>query len=117
MFKHKGVVVGGHERVDRDRRDPGQHAAQECDRPVIGVQHQEKRPLLALDAGLFEGGGEAPRALVELAVGEAASVVHECGLPGAAGVRLQQPCGEVEGLGRRGNRALAHGSAFLPHLC
>ena len=88
MFEHVGVVVGGEQGVDRDRHDAGEHRAEEGDRPVGAVVHEQHHALLALDAGVLQRGGEAARALVEPAVGERARVVDEGDLVGA---RLRSP--------------------------
>ena len=77
MLEHVGVVVGGEQGVDRDRHDAGEHRAEEGDRPVGAVVHEQHHALLALDAGVLERRGEAAHALVERAVGERARVVDE----------------------------------------
>ena len=72
MLEHVGEVVGGEQRVDRDRNDARQHRAQEGDRPVGAVLHEDERALLALDAALLERSGEPPGAIVEFAVSHGA---------------------------------------------
>ena len=108
MLEHVGVVVGGEQGVDRDRHDAREHRAEERDRPVGAVEHEQQHALLALDAGVPQRRGEAARALVELAVGERARVVDEGGLVRASRVRLEQMPREVERLRRRGHDAGAH---------
>ena len=101
MLEHVGVVVGGEQRIDRDRDGAGEDRAEERDRPVAAIEHEDEHPLLALDAGVLQRRGEAANALVELAVGEPPLVVDEGGLVRPAGVGVQQMPGEIERLRRR----------------
>ncbi len=108
MLEHVGEVVGGEEGVDRDRHDARQHGAEEGDRPVGAVLHQDQHALLALDAALLERGGEPAGALVELAVSHRSGVIDERRLARPPGVGPQEVSSEVEGLRRRLNGAHAH---------
>ena len=54
MLEHVGEIVGGEQRIDRDRHDARQHRAEERDRPVDAVLHEEKHALLAPDAALLK---------------------------------------------------------------
>ena len=48
--EHVGVVVGGQQRVDRDRHDAGVERAEERHRPVDGVVQAKQHALLAAQA-------------------------------------------------------------------
>jgi hypothetical protein len=111
--EHVRVVVHRQQRVDGDRNDAGVDRAEERDRPGVAVEHEEQHALLAADAEADERRGEAPGALVELAVREAAAVVGVGELGGAAAVGVEQVAGEVERFGRRRHRGrrLAGGRA------
>lgn len=65
------------------------------------VLHQNQRPLLALDAPLFELSSEKPGVIVEFMIGQGPKV----GLASAPGVGLKQMRLKVERLGRWFNRA------------
>ena len=108
MLEHVGEIVGGEQRVDRDRNDARQHRAQEGDRPVGAILHEDERALLALDAPLLERGGEPSGAIVEFAVSHGAGVVDERRLIRAPRIGLKQMRREVERLRRRFNRACGH---------
>ena len=108
MLEHVGEIVGGEQRVDRDRDDPRQHGAQESHRPVGAVVHEDQRALLAPDAALLEGRGELSDAMIELAVSHGAHVVDERLLVGAPRIDLKQVRREVERLGRRFHGAHIH---------
>ena len=108
MLEHVGQVVSGEERVHGDRHAAREDRAQERHRPVGVILHDKDHPLLALDAGILERRGEAPGPLVEAAVGQNADIVDKRRLVGTADVRIEEMPGEVEGVGRRRNRAHAH---------
>ncbi len=99
--QHVGVVVGGEQGVHRHRHDAGIEAAEEGDRPLVGVEHQQQHALLAPDAEPEQGRGEAPRPLLELAVAQAGAIVDVGDLGGAAGVDLEQVLRKIQRLGRR----------------
>ena len=104
--EHVRVVGDGQQRVDGDRDDAGVERAEEGDRPLVAVEHQQQDALLAANAQAEQGGGETARAVFEIAVGERAAIVDVGDLAGAAAVRGEQVLGEIEGLGR-----LGHGQA------
>ena len=108
VLEHVGEVVGGEQGVHSNRNDARQHRAQEGDRPVSAVLHQDEHALLALDAALLEGRGEPSGALVQLPVGHRPGVVDERRLARPPGVRAQKVSREVERLWRRLNGAHAH---------
>ena len=114
VFKHIGVVVGGEQRVDRDRDRAGIERAEEGHGPIDGVEHEDQHALLALDPGRAQGAGEAADALGKVAVGEAALVVEEGGFGGAAGIGGEEMGGDVEVFGRRLGQALGRGHGLLP---
>src|SRR5271166_4349664 len=113
MLEHVGVVVGGQKGVDRDRHNACEHRAEESNRPVGAVVHEDHDSLLTLDASVFEPCGETAGALLEPAISERACVVGEGDLVGAPGIGLQKMTGEVEHF-RRGWRALTHLSSPPP---
>jgi len=47
MFEHVSEIVGGKQRVDRNRDDSRQHCAKERHRPLGAVLHEDQRALLA----------------------------------------------------------------------
>ena len=108
MLKHIGEIVGGQQRIDRNRDDPRQHGAQEGHRPVGAVLHEDQRALLALDASLLKRGGEPTNALIELSEGHDADVVDERRFGWAPRIGLKQMRREVERLRRRFNGAPGH---------
>jgi hypothetical protein len=110
VLEHVGVVVGGQQRVDRHRHQPGVHRAEEAHRPVVAVLHQQQHTLFALDAQCPQSAGQPAHALVECAIGQCAEVVEESGLVGAGGVQRQQVLREVEGLaGDQGGHGVSFG--------
>src|SRR5580704_9512884 len=108
MLKHVGEIVGGKQRVDRNRDDPRQHGAEEGHGPVGAVLHEHQRALLALDASLLKRGGEPTSALIELPEGDDADVVDERRFGWAPRIGLKQMRREVERLRRRFNGARGH---------
>ena len=114
VLEHVGVVVGGEQRVDGDRNDARQHRAQESDRPVGAVEHEQQYALLALDARALERRGEFSRARVEFAIGQGAGVVDKRDLVRASGVCVQKMLGEIENLRGRAARRDALGHVVPP---
>jgi alkanesulfonate monooxygenase SsuD/methylene tetrahydromethanopterin reductase-like flavin-dependent oxidoreductase (luciferase family) len=108
MFEHVREIIGGEQRVDRDRNDSRQQGAQEGDRPVGAILHQDEDAFLALDASLLERRGETSDPLVKLAVGHRADIVDERRLVGTPRIGVKQMRREVERLGRRFNGAPGH---------
>ena len=108
MFEHVGEIIGGHQRVDRHRRDAREHRAQKRDRPIGAVLHEQEHALLAPDPCALETRGEPPRPLVELTVGDHADIVDERRLHRAFGIGGKQMEREVEHLRRRFNGACGH---------
>ena len=108
MFQHIGEIVGGEQRVDRDRDGAREHRPQEGDRPVEAILHQDQRALLAPDASILQSCGETARAIVEFAIGQRAEIVDEGRLAGAPGIDRKEMAREVERLRRRLDRAHGH---------
>jgi hypothetical protein len=106
------VLVGGEQGVDRDRHDAGVHCAEESDRPVVAVVHQQEHPLLPANPRREQSGGELPDAFGQVAVAECPVIVGERDLVGALPVELQQVRCVIERLSRGGLAVTAH--RFLP---
>ncbi len=85
------------------------HRAQKGHRPVAAVVHQQQHAFLALDAQAAQAGGQAPHTVFQRAVAQAAVVVDEGGLGGAACIAPQQVLREVEALGQGRQRGRGHG--------
>ena len=86
--EHVGVVVDRQQRVDGDRDDAGVQRAEEGDRPVDACRASAgARAPRAERRAPSSAGGEAARAVVELAVAERAAIVDVGDLAGAAAVR------------------------------
>ena len=94
--EHVGVVVGRQQRVDRHRHDAGVERAEEGDRPVDRVVHQQQHALLAPQPEARSAAAQRAHALVELAVGERAAVVDVRDLVAARRVAREQVRGEIE---------------------
>jgi hypothetical protein len=112
--QHEGVVVGRQQRVHRHRHHAGVQRAEEGDRPVGGVVHQQQHALLAAQAGCEQGGGAAARALLELRVADAAGVVDVGVLAAAPGIQREEVAREVEALGRRRRPSGPFGHGMSP---
>jgi hypothetical protein len=106
---HVRVVVGSEQGVDSDRHDAGIQRTEKGDRPFVAVVHQQQHAFLAPQARGQQRGGHAADAIGQLAVAQAAMVVDERGLGGAAGVAHDQVLREVEALARGGDMGCGHG--------
>ncbi len=88
ILEHEGVIVLGHQRVDRNRDNAGLDGAEERGRPVDGVEQADQDALLAADAERAQHMAEALDALGKLAIGAGAAVIDEGGFAAAAGVEI-----------------------------
>ncbi len=113
VVEHVGVVVGREQRVDRDGHHAGIEAAQKAHGPVAAVEHEQQHALFAPHAGSLQRGGQAARAVFELAVAQRAAVVDVGDAFGAAAVEGEQVFGKVESCGRACHACLLVPCSFL----
>ena len=69
VVEHEAVIVGGEQRVDRHRHHAGLDRAEECRRPIDGIEEAQQHALLAAEPERTQHVAEALHALGEVAVG------------------------------------------------
>ena len=104
VLQHVGVVVGGQQRVYRHGHHTGVQAAEERDRPVGAVVHQQQHPFLTADALCGERGSESANPSRELAVGKSLLVVNVGRFIVTARIAQAQVLREIEPLGGGSHR-------------
>jgi len=115
MRERVRIVLDRKQGVERDRDHARMQAAEEGDRPVGAVVHQQQHALLAPHAERRQPGGAAPHRVGEFTIGQAARIVDVGGLRRSIRVARDQMAGEIEALGGRSD-FLAHAFALVKSM-
>jgi len=70
-------LLGGQQRIDRDRHDAGADRAPERDRIVDGIVRHQHEPVFRAQTQHRQAGGEAIREFLQLCIGQRARGIHE----------------------------------------
>jgi len=75
--QHIGVLLGDEQRIERDRHDAGAQGAEEGDRRLDRIEHDERDALLAPEAERSQQPRETASLRLQLAIGELSLGVDE----------------------------------------